>query len=150
LALWHADHEIWQPVARRIEAEANLTTLLHANLVDIRLDAGHGRIAELVIRTLEGRAGRVRARIFVLACGGIETARLLLNADGQVPEGVGNSSDLVGRCFMEHPHISVPGMTLAAGDWSRTWAGRGTFGKGREFASGLAQGWGCPVSSNHE
>jgi choline dehydrogenase-like flavoprotein len=119
------------------EADAKLTTLLHANLVDIRLDPGGGRIAELVIRTIDGREGRVRASYFVLACGGIETARLLLNADSQMPDGVGNSSNLVGRCFMEHPHISVPGMTFVDGAWSTTWTGRGTFGAGQEFASAL-------------
>jgi choline dehydrogenase-like flavoprotein len=37
----------------------------------------------------------------VLALGCIENARMLLNCNRQVPAGIGNHSDMVGRCFME-------------------------------------------------
>jgi choline dehydrogenase-like flavoprotein len=37
--------------------------------------------------------------------GGIENARFLLASRTQVDAGVANSSGLVGRAFMEHPHI---------------------------------------------
>jgi choline dehydrogenase-like flavoprotein len=47
--------------------------------------------------SLSGRTFRVRARLVVLAAGGIENARLLLLTD------VADESGLVGRCFMEHP-----------------------------------------------
>jgi choline dehydrogenase-like flavoprotein len=49
------------------------------------------------VRSRSGREGRVSARWYVIACGGIETARLLL-ANG----GVANSSGLVGRFFQDH------------------------------------------------
>jgi len=39
----------------------------------------------------------------VLACGGIENARLLLLSNSTVPQGLGNERDLVGRYFMDHP-----------------------------------------------
>src|SRR5690606_5002356 len=45
---------------------------------------------------------------FVLATGGIETARLLLASTSTAwPNGVGNAHDLVGRCFMAHPHVDA-------------------------------------------
>src|SRR5690606_11130708 len=45
---------------------------------------------------------------FVLATGGIETARLLLASTSTAwPNGVGNAHDLVGRCFMDHPHVDA-------------------------------------------
>ena len=50
---------------------------------------------------MTGRTLRVSARLFVLATGGIENARLLLLADHL--HGIGDESGLVGRCFMEHP-----------------------------------------------
>ena len=49
----------------------------------------------------------VRARIFCLCTGGIENARLLLNFRGQIPEGLGNRHDMVGRFFCEHPAMHV-------------------------------------------
>jgi choline dehydrogenase-like flavoprotein len=55
------------------------------------------------IGTLDGRRGVVRARHYVLACGGIENARLLLLSNSVVPNGLGNERDMVGRYFMDHP-----------------------------------------------
>jgi hypothetical protein len=48
----------------------------------------------------------IQARFFVLACGGIENARLLLVSNSVLKNGIGNQNDLVGRFFMEHPHIT--------------------------------------------
>jgi choline dehydrogenase-like flavoprotein len=44
-------------------------------------------------------------KVFVLAMGGIENARMLLNSCSQIPQGIGNERDLVGRYFMEHPSL---------------------------------------------
>ena len=53
---------------------------------------------------------RLRARAYVLACGGIENARLLLVSRAAQPTGLGNGHDLVGRYFMEHPHWDLATM----------------------------------------
>ncbi|HEX2484763.1 MAG TPA: GMC family oxidoreductase, partial [Myxococcota bacterium] len=42
---------------------------------------------------------------YVLCCGGIESARLLLLSDDVAPRGLGNERDLVGRFFMDHPFL---------------------------------------------
>jgi choline dehydrogenase-like flavoprotein len=96
-------------------ASRGIATLVHATVVDIRLDASHGAVSELLVRTMNGRAGRIGADAVVLASGGIETARLLLSADTQVPGGIGNAHDLVGRCFMEHPHLPIATLDLRGG-----------------------------------
>jgi choline dehydrogenase-like flavoprotein len=93
-------------------ASIDMPTLVHATVVDIRLDAGHSAVTELVVRTMNGREGRIGANEFVVACGGIETARLLLNADTQIPGGIGNARGLVGRYFMEHPHLPIATLDL--------------------------------------
>jgi len=47
----------------------------------------------------------IKATVYVIAANGIETPRLLLMSDnnGQRPQGVANSSDMVGRNLMDHP-----------------------------------------------
>ena len=61
----------------------------------------------LALATLNRAKLTVRARHYVLACGGIENARLLLASTGARPHRLGNDHDLVGRYFMDHP-ISSP------------------------------------------
>ena len=50
---------------------------------------------------------KVQARYFVVAMGGLENPRFLLNARSQLPNGIGNQYDLVGRYFAEHPDVWV-------------------------------------------
>jgi choline dehydrogenase-like flavoprotein len=118
---------------KEFENSANVTTLIHANAVDIRLDTEHSMVKELTIRTLDGREGRVSADVFVLASGGIETPRLLLNADSQLCHGLGNSNDMVGRYFMEHPHRTITPLVLRDLDLLESWTHRCTYDGSREF-----------------
>jgi choline dehydrogenase-like flavoprotein len=58
------------------------------------------------------REQRLRARMFVLAGGAVENARLLLlSASAAAPNGLANASGLVGHYFMSHPSIDVIGRT---------------------------------------
>jgi choline dehydrogenase-like flavoprotein len=56
--------------------------------------------------------GCIKAKIYVVAANGIETPRLLLmskNGD-RTPNGVANSSDMVGRNLMDHPQYVAWGL----------------------------------------
>ena len=88
---------------RNLHREKNITLLLHANAVNLQLGANAKALEKLDIRALSGHTGTVRARAFILACGGIETPRLLLASNAVEPGGIGNRYDLVGRYFMDHP-----------------------------------------------
>lgn len=83
---------------------ANARIVLHANIVQVQADENARTIRQLKTSTLEGKQLSVRARHFVLACGAIENARLLLISNDVEAGGVGNANDQVGRYFMEHPH----------------------------------------------
>lgn len=92
--------------ANDLKAAANLTLYLNANVTGVRLSADAGHVDHLDVATLNGRAFKVKARHFVVAAGGLETARILLASDDVMKTGVGNGNDLVGRFFADHP---IPG-----------------------------------------
>ena len=79
--------------------------MLHTN-------EGGTAVERIEVRTLDNRVWRIRARSFVLACGGLENARLLLVSRATNPRGLGNDRDIVGRFFMEHPY-SICGMAIS-------------------------------------
>jgi choline dehydrogenase-like flavoprotein len=59
----------------------------------------------------EGQLQEQKAEIVVLACNGIGTPRLLLNSKStQHPDGLANSSGLVGKNLMFHPYAMVTGI----------------------------------------
>lgn len=88
-------------------ASANVTLLLHANLIDLTLRPAHDGVESATFRSLHGAAVTVRAKRFVLCVGGIETARVLLANRSQQPTGLGNGHDRVGRFFQDHPGARV-------------------------------------------
>lgn len=84
----------------------NLTVYLHANA--LRLDGGENGepVRKVNVGVLPDGRFAVRSRIFVISCGGIETARLLLLSETEAGVGLGNEHDLVGRFFMLHLEYS--------------------------------------------
>ncbi len=80
----------------------NIDVILNANVTRIQATPEGNSISHVNISSLEKRQARVKARRFVLSCGGIENARMLLLSDNVHPNGLGNRNDLVGRYFMEH------------------------------------------------
>lgn len=92
-----------QAYRSELDQAANIKVLLHANLLELVPSPAGSAVLKARIGALDGRAGVVRARHYVLASGGIENARLLLLSNSVVPHGLGNDRDLVGRYFMDHP-----------------------------------------------
>ncbi len=82
----------------------NITTFLHANVVDIETNETAQTVTRLRVACLQGNTFSVSGKLFILAAGGIETPRLLLLSNKTQKGGLGNQNDLVGRFFMEHHH----------------------------------------------
>jgi choline dehydrogenase-like flavoprotein len=80
----------------------NVKVYLNANVVNIETTRPAHRVTRLRVACLEGSSFWVTARIFIIAAGGIENARLLLLSDNVQSSGLGNQNDLVGRFFMDH------------------------------------------------
>ncbi|MDL2121674.1 MAG: GMC family oxidoreductase [Deltaproteobacteria bacterium] len=83
----------------------NITTYLHANVVEVEATETAQTVTRLRVACLQGNKFWVSAKLFILAVGGIETPRLLLLSNNVQSAGLGNQNDLVGRFFMEHPHL---------------------------------------------
>ncbi|AXL52835.1 oxidoreductase [Paraburkholderia caffeinilytica] len=88
-----------------LSRSARVRVFLYANVQNIDADAQGTSVSRLQVATISGRKMTVTARIFVLATGGIENARLLLASNNVQAAGLGNANDLVGRYFMDHPRM---------------------------------------------
>jgi choline dehydrogenase-like flavoprotein len=88
---------------------------LNANLIDVELEEGGRSVAHFSFRSYaRAQPFKVRARRYALCCGGLENARILLNANRQIPPGLGNERDLVGRFFSDHIDIWLGQAILAS------------------------------------
>ena len=87
-----------------IQASERITLAVHANLIDLELGPALATVTGAAFRSFTpGDPGfTVRARAYCLCMGGLENPRFLLNANRQIPVGIGNQNDLVGRFFAEH------------------------------------------------
>lgn len=94
-----------------LSAIPNLDLLLNANALEI-VSSGN-RISHIKIASLTGKRAAISARTYILACGGIENARILLASTSGAPKGLGNENDLVGRFFSDHPHVPTAFLALS-------------------------------------
>ncbi|MGO9930452.1 MAG: FAD-dependent oxidoreductase [Steroidobacteraceae bacterium] len=93
----------WANAYGTLLAEAdNVRTLLHANFAEFSLSRDRARVRSVTVRALNGVAATIEAEKYVLCCGGIENARLLLLESQRNSGGFGNDHDRVGRYFMQH------------------------------------------------
>lgn len=90
---------------KSIRERNNLLALTECNLVDVNYDGK--RITSAEFKNFSGLRSTVRAKVFVLACGGIENSRILLIANQRFDDQLGNRAGLVGRLWTEHPEYSI-------------------------------------------
>lgn len=107
-AFWQFDKMADRFTLRRCQdlvKASNIHILLGANVTDMSAHHDGHYLDAVSIKSLSGHAAQIKAKAFVLAVGGLEVPRLLLNARSDAhPDGLGNNHDQVGRYFMEHPH----------------------------------------------
>ena len=90
----------------QITASENIHCFFNATAVDIKLDQSHQAVTHIQVANYNGLSTPVKAGTFILCLGGLETPRFMLNCNKQIKSGIGNRTDMVGRCFMEH--LNVP------------------------------------------
>ncbi len=87
---------------------ARITTW--ARVREVTTDAA-GRARGVLYHDRSGALHEQRGRVVVVCCNGIGTPRLLLNSRSKLfPQGLANSSGLLGRRYMVHPSHYVEGI----------------------------------------
>jgi len=109
-----------------IERAKNIACYLHSNVTEIVPSENGTEVERLDIQTLSGVRFSVKPKACVLATGGIENARMLLLSNSVEKAGLGNRNGIVGRFFMEHPHVPSPATFLVTdldlvASWYRTY-----------------------------
>jgi choline dehydrogenase-like flavoprotein len=87
---------------RQFARSQNVHVLLGATAVAVRSSVVGAHCEAIEIRARSGRTASIRARRFVIACGGIENARLLLASPGSDGTNIANRSGTLGRFFQDH------------------------------------------------
>jgi choline dehydrogenase-like flavoprotein len=101
--LWPRDINTSRLHLSRLRTSANVRIVLHGVATRLVPNENGSRIVSLAARSLGGNHFAARARIYVLACGGLENPRLLLLSRHSNGHTVGNPYDTVGRFYMNHP-----------------------------------------------
>ena len=102
LERWGPPTDFGQRYFHRLSSASNIRVLLHGHAVHLQADVPGTSLCHVDCACLPGAKFRVRARKYILACGGIENARLLLSSDDVSHQGLGNTHDLVGRFYQSH------------------------------------------------
>ncbi|MET3981232.1 choline dehydrogenase-like flavoprotein [Mucilaginibacter sp. UYP25] len=94
----------------------NIHLYTYANVTDITANEHATAITQVTVKNLAGKQHTIKAKEFIIACCSIQNARLLLASNKQIPRGLGNQNDNVGRYFMEHLEIKSAELWLTRPD----------------------------------
>jgi choline dehydrogenase-like flavoprotein len=94
--------DVWRKWGRDLVKSEKVVVLRGAACTNIRTTPDGNRVIGVDLRTETGEHLKLTAGKVVLACGGLETTRLLLASRDARSCGLGNEGDLVGRFYMTH------------------------------------------------
>lgn len=98
-----------------IKRSDKVRVIIHANASRINPSPSDNHVNSIEVATIEGRRACIYARQFVLACGGVDNARLALNFADQCPALFGKVSNTIGRYFMQHPKTVTATIDISQG-----------------------------------
>jgi len=102
-----ADAE-WAVVRPALAAHPNLTLMTRTTVERLITDASGRSVTGVAVTLPDGSPQAFTADIVVLSAGAILSAALLLrSATNKQPNGLANSSDLVGRNYMRHNNLAL-------------------------------------------
>jgi len=100
------------------KATGKLTMVLNAMAREIKTDKEGKATGVSYVNTLDGKEYQLQAKVVILAASACESARLLLNSkSSQHPNGLANSSDVVGKYLMDSTGASLMGIVPKLADY---------------------------------
>jgi choline dehydrogenase-like flavoprotein len=102
LERWSLPTNFGREHLRKLAASPRIRLLQGLTVAEICTDVSGEHVQRLRAKTLAGTDISLQSDSYVLACGGLDTARLLLVSDANSSGGLGNASGMLGRNYMGH------------------------------------------------
>lgn len=111
LERWARQPKVAPRLGAAVLAHPRIDLLCDATVLSLAFDAVGSTVRQLRI-VQDGRPAVIRADRFALACGGMETVRLLLAAQRTHPDAFGGVDGPLGRYYMGHATGSIADIVL--------------------------------------
>ncbi len=85
-----------------LDSASNVRVLLHCHAIHLQMGQSGTSMQSIKVACQPGCSFVIVAKNFVLACGALENARLLMASRDILKSGIGNQNDLVGRYYQSH------------------------------------------------
>jgi choline dehydrogenase-like flavoprotein len=106
--------DFWKIFGEELTRSPNARVLALAPAVAIRLHPDGKAVDHIEVVAANGRRVEVRGKTYVVAMGGLESARLLMASNDVARDGIGNHSDWLGRTYMSHLCMTAGTIHFAA------------------------------------
>lgn len=90
----------------------NFKLISNTKVLKLSQNSQDGRINYVEAKSKEHGFLKIESDFFILANGGIEVPRILLNSNSNSPLGIGNDHEMVGKCLMTHPKANIGLLSL--------------------------------------
>lgn len=113
LERWSLPTNFGRRYGATLRTSLNVTLVTNLTCVEIMCAEDGASVAGLASRTLAGNRVTVRAKYYVVACGGLESTRLLLASKRLHASGIGNHSGHLGHWYIGHVSGCIARVHLA-------------------------------------
>lgn len=122
LERWSRKPNVWLSQKDKLQAHPCITIFSGLTCIGFRQAKLDNSVSEAIVRLTDKKLSEffsIKAKIFVLACGGIESTRLVLNSMNDLSGLKLSSPHLVGHYYMGHPSGKIANIELS-GDPNKT------------------------------
>jgi choline dehydrogenase-like flavoprotein len=92
----------WSKYESVFSSRQNADVIVNGSCTEIVTNPKGDKVDYVLVKSSSDHQFTVRAKIYVLAMGGLEVTRLLLSSTSVHKSGIGNAQDLLGRFYVSH------------------------------------------------